>query len=179
MGKPRLRTTHKSHTLERAEPGFEPRSSGYRSQLLTTTQEGRKGMPVRALSRGQLAKSSARKEGKGRGPQGLGCPQAARSGNRTFPTFSARIPKLMSQGCQDLHAPWGRLREAQPENTSEGLFPLAPVPSQHSSQKELNKKATSFPSWKRLWGSPHHQSALGTLRTNQGPLRVLPLRTQG
>ena len=93
-------------------------------------------MPAKVLSMGQLAESTARKRERGEAPGGAGCPQAARSGNRTFPTFSARLLELMSQDCQGLSAPQGQLREAQPENTREGLSPLAPVPASKDIQEE-------------------------------------------
>lgn len=137
-------------------------------------------MPVKALSRGQLAESTARKKGKGRHPGGPGCPQAARSGNRTLLTFSARLLELMSQGCRGLTAPQGQLTEVQPENTGEGgSLSSSPSPASTQVRKNLREKAASSPSWEGLWGSPRHQGALGTLRTSQGPLGVPPLGPYG
>lgn len=137
MGKPRLRTTDKSHTLGRVEVALKPTPPDYRSLLLTTAWEGKKGMSVKGLSKGQLAEPCARRKGKGISPRGAraGCPQATRSGNWTFPTFSARLLELMSQGWWGLATPRGQLRAAQSENASKGLLPLAPAPSQHEGPK--------------------------------------------
>lgn len=54
---------------------------------------------------GQLTESNAKKKGKGRGPGGADSPQAARSGNKTFPTFSVRPLEFRSQGCRGLSTP--------------------------------------------------------------------------
>lgn len=101
-------------------------------------------MPVKALSRGQLAESTARKKGKGRHPGGPGCPQAARSGNRTLLTFSARLLELMSQGCRGLTAPQGQLTEVQPENTGEGGS-LSSSPSPRPARKSERTSERRLP----------------------------------
>lgn len=79
----------------------------------------------------------------------------------------------MSQDCQGLGAPQGQLREAQPENTRECLFPLAPVPS----STRVRKNLISFLGL--TVGNNPPLRVLGTLNTNQGPLGVPPLGSQG